>query len=286
MEAPALRTRLPQAPSKYMDGVVLFVRGDFMATIASSGRASRGREHRFFLISAIVMAVLNVAAFSLANLLGRSSFAAPPIVHAHALVFFGWVTIYLVQNILAASGSLALHRRLGWIAAGWMVAMVVLGILVTVRMVRLGHVPFFFTPVYFLIMNPVGVLTFAGLSSWAIVLRRRTEWHKRLHLCGMAMIMGPALGRLLPVPLFMPHVGAILFAVMLLFPLSGVWADHRRSGRIHPAWWFGIACMVVAQAAIDLLAATAPGLWFHDLVTTGSAGARVAPLAYPPFPPL
>jgi hypothetical protein len=256
-----------------------------MATLARSSTSGSRREHRFFLISAIVIAVLNVAAFSFAHAMGRSSFAAPWIVHAHAVVFFGWVTIYLLQNVFAATGSLRLHRRLGWIAAGWMVAMVVLGTAVTLRLAREGHVPFFFTPTYFLIMNPAGVLAFVGLSGWAIALRQ-TGWHKRLHVCGMAMIMGPALGRLLPVPLFIPYVGLILFAFMLLFPLSGVLSDWRRDGQVHPAWLRGIGVMVATQILIEVLGRSSLGVTFYSAVTAGTPGAAIPPLAYPPFPPL
>lgn len=232
------------------------------------------------------MAVINVAAFATANLLGRSSFRAPLIIHAHALVFFGWVAIYLTQNALAATGSLKLHRKLGWLAAGWMVLMVTLGTVVTVRLVRLGHVPFFFQPAYFLVMNPVEVLTFAGLSSWAIVLRRQTEWHKRLHLCGMAMIMGPSLGRLLPVPLLIPFAGPALFAAMLVFPVAGLIADLRVSGRAHPAWVWGLATMALAEIFIEVGSRTPIGIGLYSAVVSGSPGASMAPLAYPPFPPL
>lgn len=255
-----------------------------MATLAPSRLPNLRSGHRFFLTVAIVMAVINVAAFATANLLGRSTFRAPLIVHAHALVFFGWIAIYLTQSALAANGALRLHRKLGWVAAGWMVLMVVLGTVVTVRLVRLGHAPFFFQPAYFLVMNPVEVMTFAGLSTCAIMLRRQTEWHKRLHLCAMAMIMGPSLGRLLPMPFLIPFAGPALFAAMLLFPLAGVIADLRMTGRVHPAWLSGLATMALAELFIELVSRTPMGARLYSAVTAGSAGAAIAPLAYPPFP--
>lgn len=255
-----------------------------MATLASGSTKARARDHRFFLVTAIIMAVLNVAGFGVQNAMGRSSFAAPLIVHAHAFVFFGWVVIYVAQNVLATTASLAFHRKLGWIAAGWMVAMVVLGTIVTVRLVRAGHAPFFFQPAYFLIMNPVSVLTFAGLSAWAIVLRRRTDWHKRLHLCGMAMIMGPALGRLLPAPLLIPYAGLSIFAAMLVFPFAGAIADWRRDQAIHRAWLCGVAVMAAAQLLIEVGSQTPIGNALYDAVVSGSPGFRVPPQAYPPFP--
>ena len=44
------------------------------------------------------------------------SFASPARVHVHAVLFMGWVAIYLVQNILVATDRVHLHRRLGWLA--------------------------------------------------------------------------------------------------------------------------------------------------------------------------
>jgi hypothetical protein len=209
-----------------------------MATVttATGGRSRILEGHRFYLYSAIVMALVNIAAFSLQHAMGRSSFvASPPLVHAHAIIFFGWVMLYVAQNALASTGNIALHRRLGWIAAAWMVLMVVLGISVTVAMERAGRVPFFFTPAYFLIMNPLSILVFAGLGTAAIVMRRQTQWHRRLLYCGTAMIMGPAFGRILPAPLMMPWVGWGVFAGVMLFPLAGIIFDLRQRGRVHPA---------------------------------------------------
>lgn len=272
-------------PSACVSVTTCDMSGGNMATLVSGSATPRARDHRFFLVTAIVMAVLNVAGFGVQNAMGRSSFSAPLIVHIHAFVFFGWVTIYVAQNVLATTGSLGLHRRLGWIATGWMVAMVVLGTVVTVRMVRAGHAPFFFQPAYFLIMNPVGVLTFAGLSTWAIVLRRRTDWHKRLHLCGMAMIMGPALGRLLPAPLLIPYTGLSIFAAMLVFPLAGVLVDWRRDRTVHRAWVWGIAVMAAAQLFIELGSRTSVGDAIYAAAVSESPASDIAPQAYPPFPP-
>ena len=108
--------------------------------------------------------------------------------------------------------------------------MVGLGCAVTVAMVRAGHVPFFFRPLQFLVFDPMTVFTFAGLTTAAIVMRRRTEWHRRLHYCGMSMLLGPAFGRLLPMPLISPWSWEAAFAATLIFPVIGIIADKRRTG--------------------------------------------------------
>jgi len=254
-----------------------------MATVAQP-QPRIGADHRFFMISAIVMALIVVTAFSFHFAMGRSTFAAPVLVHVHAVLFMGWVAFYVLQNALVATGSVATHKRLGWIGLGWMILLVVVGTWVTVAMVRRGTVPFFFEPSYFLVMNPVTVITFAGLGVAAIAMRRRTDWHRRLHYCGMAMLMGPAFGRLLPMPFLIPWAGQIVFAALLIFPIAGVIADKRRSGRVHPAWAWGIGVMLLAQISIDLLAHSAPALSIYRAVSAGHPGAAVDPLAFPPMP--
>lgn len=255
-----------------------------MATLAPQS-THISRDDRFFLITAILMALTIVAGFSLQHAMGRSSFvASPPLVHAHAIVFMGWVGIYVTQTALAANRSLTMHRRLGWFAAGWVVLMVVLGFTITVAMVRADRTPFFFTPAYFLLMNPMSVLVFAGLTAAAIVNRRRTAWHRRLHFCGMVAILGPGVGRLVPAPFLIPYAGLAIFGVCMLFPLAGVITDLRRSGRVHRAWLWGIGVLVAMQVSIETLSHTALAQGIFDTAVAGTplAGSRAD--VYPPNP--
>src|SRR5881227_4478736 len=131
-----------------------------MATLVSESRVSALGDETFFVRGAVIMALTVVAGFSFQHAMGRSTFASPPLVHAHAIVFMGWVTIYLTQNLLIGTGRTDIHRKLGWIALGWIFPMVLLGCLVTLAMLRRGQVPFFFRPLQFLVFDPLTVLTF------------------------------------------------------------------------------------------------------------------------------
>src|SRR3546814_11806617 len=113
----------------------------------------------------------------------------------------GCTAFYVFQTHLITSGARAQHRRLGWIGAIWASLLVLVGIYTTVVLAREGRVPFFFTPAYFLILNPVTVFTFAGLLWAGIAMRRHTEWHRRLIYCGMSLLLAPGRGGLLQAPL-------------------------------------------------------------------------------------
>ncbi len=256
-----------------------------MATAAIPETMAPDRE-RFFHYLAIAMAVTVFAGFSMNWLLGRSTFQAKTLIHAHAMVFMVWVAYFLLQTRLATHGSIALHRKLGWFGAGWVVLMLVMGSWLTVDRVADGKVPFFFQPQFFLIANPMGIVCFAGLVWWAVRMRHRTDWHRRLQICAMGSIMGPAFGRLLPMPLLIPFAFDVAVAVGMVFPVVGMIRDKRNLGRVHPSWWLGMLAVLVAILVAHLLAFSTFGDAIYAAVTAGKPGANVPGLEYPPFPPM
>lgn len=251
-----------------------------MATLAEP-LPGYGRDDRFFLKMAIAMALTIVAGFSLQAATGRSTFGAPPLVHLHAFIFFGWVVLFISQNLLVTQGSIALHRQLGWISTGWAGAMVVVGIYTTIAMTRNAATPFFFLPAYFLVMNILSILCFGGLVMVAVSMRKRTEWHRRLMLCAMAILTGPAFGRLLPMPLLVPYAEWCVFAAVMLWPLIAIVADRRRRGHVHPALWWGAATITLMQISMTLITHSGLGLKLYTVSTAGYRGAVIAPLAFP-----
>lgn len=250
------------------------------------GLADRSRTEMFFPATALVMAAVIVIGFSTHYLMGRSTFARPALWHLHGVAFMGWVALFVVQSSTGASRSLALHRRLGWLAAGWSVVLVVLGIAITVRVVREGIAPFFFQPQHFLIANPLTVLVFAGLTAAAVRLRQRTDWHRRLHLTATAAIMGPGFGRLLPMPLMGPFAFQIVVLIGLIFPIAGMVRDYRREGRVHPAWLVGVGAILLVIPLAYAVAFSPIGDAAYAAVTQGAAGAAVDGRVAAPAPPL
>lgn len=244
-----------------------------MAMILQAVPRIQRDDTRFFVVLSFVMAAIIVAGFALNIVMGRSSFAAPAIVHVHAFVFFGWVALYLAQTLFVGSGSLALHRRLGWLAVLWVPLMVVLGTLMTVLSVQHGA-PFFFDVREFLFSNPAQLLLFGALVFAALAMRRRTGWHRRLMFCAMAILTGPGFGRLLPMPLLAPYAWWAALVAVTVLPVIGMIADQRRSGHVHPAWLWGIGLFVAVQIAADAVAFSPLGSAAVHGITNGTAGSH------------
>ncbi len=239
-------------------------------------------EEKFFFRMACVMAAIIVAGFSVNLAMGRSTFAVPTIYHVHAFVFFAWVAIYLAQNWLVSHDNLALHRRLGWIAVIWVPIMLVLAVAIMVTSLRRNGGPFFFDQNEFMISNTLLLVCFAGLVFAAVRLRRSTAWHRRLMLVSMAILTGPGLGRLLPMPLMIPHAWRSIVVATLILPVVAMIADRRRYGKVHPALVWGVGAIVSTQVVADLIAYSELGVSLTQRAIEGTPGAARPMHAYLP----
>jgi len=252
-----------------------------MATLAP--RSASARDTRFFLIMALVMTLVIVAGFSMNLAMGRSSFAAPWPLHVHGVIFMTWLGLYVAQGLTIASGNIALHRQLGKLAYVWIPLMVAAGIMIIFVTLRTTGGPFFFAQNEFFVSNFAGLLTFGGLALWALRVRRHTGWHRRLMLVAMSVLTGPGLGRLLPMPLFIPYAWTTIIVLTFIFPVIGMIADWRRDGRVHPAYWWGMGINVGVFVASMALAHSPLGFAATEWVIAGTPGAeRPMPGFLPP----
>ncbi|PZT90527.1 MAG: hypothetical protein DI637_03695 [Citromicrobium sp.] len=219
----------------------------------SRNRITIGGEHRFFLIASWLLACLTVAGFALHVVAGISSFDRPLVYHLHAVVFMGFIGLYLTQVTLAALGHVSLHRRLGLLAALWVPLMLALGCWLTIATLRITGGPPIFGQSEFLLLNLCHLAAFGGLAFAALKMRDRPDWHKRLMFGAIATVSLPGIARLIPPTLTMPYAIPKLFLLVSLFPLAGMVMDRRVNGRIHPAWWWSLLLPPVAVLFGELL---------------------------------
>ncbi len=230
-----------------------------MVTIDAGRPRTRIVGRPFYLVMALVMAATIVAGFS-QTVPGdfTQTPALPLLLHLHGAVFTLWVLLFVAQPAFIARGSIRLHRQVGMLGAGLAGAMVVMGLVATFLAIRIHMVPSFFPKGVFLVMNAVGILVFGGIVAAGIVLRRNSEWHKRLMLTATVSILGPGLGRFLPMESFGPAAPLVMFGVILGFALAGPIADLIVRRRVHPAYFWGIGAILATDVAIPLLAFAPP----------------------------
>ncbi len=232
-----------------------------MATIAGGfGRDAVLRDRGFFLVLALGVAATTAAGFALQFVAGRSSLASPWWVHVHGITFMGWLVIYVAQNLLVYRNDIALHRRLGRFAAGYVGWMVLVGLSVNTLAAINHRIPPFFETNVFLVMDWLTVLVFAGLTWAGVRMRHRTDWHRRLMLCGAILIMTPGAGRLLPLPLLGTWIIWSIWLIMLVYVGVAVTYDLVTRGKVHPAYFWGFGAITLATALMRPLAFTPPML--------------------------
>ena len=216
-----------------------------------------GRRSSYFTITAALMLVLSVVAFS-DNLLfdvGQASNRDPKFV-VHGLFGLAWYVMLLVQANLVRVRDVALHRKVGVatlvVALG--VALSTLYIFVVLwkgwenmaEQVRANR-----------LLLP-GFALFLLLAWWH---RARPDWHKRLVFCGSFLMLGPVLARCYdPLvvswmkPLFPAFTARVDETGFLLFFFGGWIAffaslallDRRTLGRVHPVTFAGLAWFALA----------------------------------------
>jgi len=214
------------------------------------------RERLFFLAMATAIAVVVIAGFGLFLRAGFSSFVAPIEVHIHAVTYMGWVFLYFFQNWLIFSNNAALHRKLGMIGAGYLVWVILVGLVTTYLSVISGHTPPIFTPASLFALNLMLVVTFAILAIAALTMRKKTDWHRRLMLCATIAVIAPAFGRLLILVEARTHFNFVM--VILVWATVPVLYDLVAYRKIHAAYLWGVGALVGMGLAIELLPSFQP----------------------------
>lgn len=220
-----------------------------MATVAGRFNERLSRERRFFLGMAAAMVAVTFVGFAPSYYLS-SVFAGPKLsllVHIHGAVFTLWMLLYVVQTGLISAGRTDVHRVVGPAAVLVAVTMVPLGVataIITKQVAAAAHLPPPGPPLVF----PLGaILTFAVLTGWAVAMRKRVAWHKRLMLLGtLALLTTPLarLTRLSHLPLT-PALGGIVLTDLILLVLVAY--DLRTSGKLHAATKWGGAFFLLTQ---------------------------------------
>jgi hypothetical protein len=239
------------------------------ATLATAPTAPvRGlssNDRWFFSGIAVAAAVAVFAGFAPTYFLKADGTPAlSSLLHVHGFAFTSWIALLLVQTRLVAVKRTDLHQRLGVAGGVLAAAMTILAYLVSIDAARRGSTIPGLTPQAFMVIPFATVLVFPSLVGAALVLRRRTDVHKRLMLIATTDLLSAAVARL-------PGVNALapigFFAVTDLFVVALVAYDVLTLRRIHPATLCGGAFLIGAQLLRIGIANTEPWLLFAGWLT-------------------
>jgi hypothetical protein len=186
--------------------------------------------------------------------------ALTPLVHVHALVFSGWLILFIAQTGLVAARRTDIHRALGGAGLALAGAVTVIGLVTAISAGRRGSSPPGWDDRAFLLVPVTSVLLFAGFVAAGFVRRRRADWHKRLMLLGTIAMLVPALARIMnmiALP-FLPRGVAGGLILVNLFLLALIAFDLKRLRRVHPATLWGIAIFLITWPARLMLGETGP----------------------------
>ena len=212
-------------------------------------------DSAFYLTMAIVSAALVFVGFA-------PSFYLKSVIHApvppltlltvvHGMVFTVWVALFLTQASLISVGNVALHRQLGIVGAVLFGAMLSLGYSVAITAGHLGHAPPGApAPLAFMALPLIGITGTAVLVATALLMRKQSDWHKRLMLVAMFTLTPPGTARIaIPLGLASQAV-SIAFGVLELMLVIAMAYDWSLKKRIHPAYLVGAAVVLTIHVSV------------------------------------
>lgn len=237
-----------------------------MATVAQAAT----RDQSFWQKMALGISLFSIVGFAQFYVRGYSNpYTAPLHVHLHGVVMLCWLALTTVQPWLIDRDNRALHRRLGWLGVCLAVALVALGSYTGLYSIAHHRQPPFFTPAYFLGLTQIGIAVFGAMVAAAVTMRRNLDWHRRLMIGALILILEPALDRTLPMPLIMPWGGWVSLAIRLGVLGLVMRHDRKTLGRIHPATWAVAAVMIGGHALIEGLAHVPAWIALADGIAVG-----------------
>jgi hypothetical protein len=254
-----------------------------MATVQSAAAARTGWT--FYTSMAVLCLLVAVVGFAPTYFvpLASGSFAEPPMVHVHGLLFFAWTLFFVSQTWLVGSGRVLAHRDWG-----------VLGVAIATAMVFSTFVTVVFrinqlTPLglgesirAFSWVQVSGMLFFGSAVALAIVKVRSSETHKRLMLLATISLMDAPIARWFatlaapaaapgpaqPPPVFVTVPPALLGDLLLVVAMAYDW---RRRGRVHTVYIVGGLVLLAIQLTRPLISSTS--LWDGLALALGRLGA-------------
>lgn len=201
----------------------------------------------------------------------------PLVLHTHSVLMGAFLLLLLAQTILAATGRLQYHQKLGMAAVVLVPAIVIAGFMLVPTMYQQiwqgmqaapaeaqagmqGFLRFFDN--IMLLQIRVGVVFTVSILIALKMRKTNPGIHKRMMFLGIAPALAAAFDRIMWLPHTLPESPLspdlyVLFAVAPMF----AW-DLVRTRSVHKAYWIWLGLMVPSSILIHILWDTE---WWHGV---------------------
>lgn len=230
-----------------------------MATQMAQARRIRSDDIFFPAMSIVIFGVVFYGFAQSYFLAGMVRAKLPnAMVHIHGALFVAWIALLIVQNFLVVARKIRWHMTLGILGVLLPPLMVVFGVLTLFDSIR--RVGTDLSPELLLVGDLEQLALFAGLVTWAMVVRRTPAAHKRLMLLGTMAILGPAINRWpFPDAIRLPATIVLYLGLPLGVVLYDIWSVRR----VYRATTVGASLIVIV--ALTLIPVTNLPIW-HPFV--------------------
>lgn len=216
--------------------------------------ASHPWDRNFFLLMVILawVGILRGFGGDIVDHVSHHRAAYPLIVHFHAAIFVAWLLLFTVQILLIRTKKVQVHKQLGLWLVGLAAVMAIIGPATALTVQHHGMADPHADPA-FLSIQFTDILAFVGLTSAAILYRKKPQIHKRLILLGTLYITDAGFARWLA-DRWIHALGnsywafwvALYFGPIALGALVGIY-DLITRRRLHPAYLAGAVWMFSCQ---------------------------------------
>lgn len=177
-----------------------------------------------------------------------------PVVHVHAVLFYGWATFFAIQVGFVRIGRSATHRTLGIFGVVLAAAIIAVGVTMSLTLAIWHYERGSPRQLGFLIVPLSDMFTFGVLICAAILKRTDGAAHKRLMVLASTVLMGAAFGRMEMIDLdrllaaspirFLIEVYGPLIVISTLAALY----DLLTRGRVHSVFLWAMPFILAVQA--------------------------------------
>lgn len=236
---------------------------------------NRAREHRFYILAAILFPLIVIIGFARTYYL-RGFFDVPALpgllVHLHGLVMTAWVALFITQVWFISSKRIKTHQNLGMLGIALGIVLVVVGFFTSVAAAKFGtpSAPPDIAPLSFMIVPMFDLLMFAIFFAAAIYYRKQAANHKRLMLLTAINFLPPAIARI-PVdslqllgPLWFFGFPAAVVIIALVY-------DTWRNGKLNKIFLIGGILLIVSYPIRMIVGFTDAWMAFAGWLTTWAA---------------